>query len=131
MQLYCGFINKKVPQINHCLMFVPAAQLGANFESVYYFCLLADILLKLVLATFCICDSKEPVINSTNQTYSNATIKPAFSSRSDAALPQTQLSASSLREIKPCRNDQCNIESSNSLTESTQMKSNFLIIVKI
>lgn len=51
-------------------MFIPAAQLEANFESVY-FCLLAAILLKLVIATlvaFCMCDSKEPMISSTNQT---------------------------------------------------------------
>ena len=96
-------------------MFVPAAQLGASFESVYYFCLLADILLKLVLATFCICDSKEPVINSTNQTYSNATIKlrarlhEQHNAASDSAV-------SSITQRKPCRDDQCSIESSNCLT---------------
>ncbi len=51
-------------------MFIPAAQLEANFLSVYYFCLLTVILLELVPATlvaFCIRESKEPVIGSTNK----------------------------------------------------------------
>lgn len=65
-------------------MFVPAAQLEANFESVYYFCLLlAAILPKLVIATLvalCVFGSKEPVISSTNQAYFNTTIKPVLSS---------------------------------------------------
>lgn len=94
-------------------MFIPVAQLEANFLSVYYFSVLTPVLLKLGAATlvaFCICDFKQPIKASPAE---SVLMPPSslLSAPTASTLPRLgdQLRHSDMLTSEQIpRNDQCN-----------------------